>query len=235
MPAAPTPATVPPSPVRLVGHLDPGVSRWMWLVKWLLLIPHLLVLSLLLPVFVVTTLVAGVAILVTGRYPRGLFDLNVGILRWGWRVTFYGYGVLGTDRYPPFSLSPSTGQPVDLAIAYPARLSRPLVLVKWLLALPHWIILAVFTGGGLSWTFASETGVRVTLGGGVVGLLVLVVGLILLFTGRYPPALFGLLLGMHRWSFRVVAYAALMTDQYPPFRLDQGPDEPGVATVGPPA
>ena len=215
-------------PLRLSGELSPNLSRWLWLVKWLLAIPHFVVLFFLWIAFVVVSVVAFFAILVTGRYPRALFDFNVGVLRWSWRVGFYSYSALGTDRYPPFTLKDVPDYPARLEVEYPRSLSRGLVLVKWwLLAIPHYLVIAVFSGG----VWAATESEWMWSSGGLVGLLVLFAGVVLLFTGRYPRSLYDFVLGMNRWVFRVVAYAALMTDAYPPFRLDMGGDEPPTETA----
>jgi hypothetical protein len=215
-------------PVRLTGELDPNLSRWLWLVKMFLAIPHYVVLAFLLIAFLITTVIAGFAILFTGRYPRSLFDFNVGVLRWNWRVGFYVYAALGTDRYPPFTLA-RTDYPADFDVAYPERLSRGMVLVKWLLAIPHLIIVFLIAAAILPywWTDYDWTSGFQPIGGySVLNLLVVIAGFFLLITGRYPSALFDLLLGINRWLYRVFVYVALMRDEYPPFRLDQGQYEP---------
>jgi hypothetical protein len=220
-----------PYPLQLTGELSPRLSRGLWLVKWLLAIPHFIVLFFLWIAFVIVSVIAFFAILVTGRYPRGLFDFNVGVLRWSWRVGFYSYSALGTDRYPPFTLKHVSDYPARLEVTYPESLSRGLVLVKsWLLALPQYLIVAVFATG--AWTASTGASNHWALGsGGLIGLLVLFAGIMLLFTGRYPKSLYDFVLGMNRWVFRVVAYATLMTDEYPPFRLDMGADEPPASSA----
>jgi hypothetical protein len=220
-------------PVRIDGELEPDLSRWLWVVKWFLAIPHYIVLAFLWLTLLVLSVVAFFAILVTGRYPRGIFDFNVGVLRWTWRVAFYSYGALGTDRYPPFTLDDAPDYPARLHVEYPESLSRGLVLVKWwLLAIPHYIIVGIFLGGGSyaaarfddwAWSIGFQTG--------LIGILVVVAGLALVFIGSYPRGIFDLVLGLDRWVARVGAYVLLMRDEYPPFRLDQGGVEESLAPL----
>src|SRR3954447_4546890 len=218
-------------PLRLEGELDGPLSRWRWLVKWVLIIPHVIALVFLWIAFVAVTVVAFFAILFTGRHPRAIFDFKVGVLRWSWRVAFYSYSALGTDRYPPFTLADVPDYPARIDVEYPQELSRGLVLVKWwLLALPQYLIVGVFAGGAWAGLNAASDGWAWTSGGGLIGLLVLIAGVVLLFTGRYPKAIFDFVMGMNRWCYRVGAYAALMTDKYPPFRLDMGDHEPAPDT-----
>jgi hypothetical protein len=213
-------------PVAVEATLDePG--RGLWLIKWLLLLPHYIVLALLWIAFALLTFVAGIAILFTGRYPRGIFTFTSGVLRWTWRVAYYGYSALGTDRYPPFTLA-DVDYPARLEVAEPGPLSRGLVLIKWwLLAIPHYIVLGVLVGNGVTWTTTEGTAGRVQVAsGGLITLLVIIAGFALLFTGRYPRGVFDFVMGLNRWVYRVIVYVALMTDEYPPFRFDGGGSEP---------
>jgi len=222
------------APIRLGGQLAQPLSRWLWLVKWFLLIPHVVVLLALWLAFGFVTFVAFFAILFTGRYPRSLFEFNAGVLRWTWRVTYYGYNALGTDAYPPFSLGHHPDYPATFEIDYPEHLSRGLVLIKWwLLAIPHYLVLGFLTGGAFAatrWTWGSAS----VPFGGLIGLLAMFAGLALLFTGEYPKGIHDFVMGMNRWVYRVIPYVALMRDEYPPFRLDQGPTEPAPPPPSPP-
>jgi hypothetical protein len=137
-------------------------------------------------------------ILFVQRYPRWWFDFQRELLRFSTRVG--AYALLLTDQYP----STVDEQSVHLEVDYPdvkQDLKRGMPLVKWFLAIPHYLFLAVLVVGAM---FA-----------------VIIAWFAILFTGSYPKGLFNFVVGVMRWGLRVNAYAFLLvTDQYPPFSLD---------------
>lgn len=183
-------------PLRYDVEYPQELSRWLIFVKWLLAIPHFLILYVLGSVSSVITLIAFFAILFTKKYPQGLFNIVVGINRWNANVLAY-YGLF-RDEYPPFSWEP--GQyPVRYEVDYPAEMNRWLPLVKWLLAIPHIIVLAfLLIAAYVAW---------------------LIAWFAILFTGRFPRGMFDFVVGVLRWNYRVTAYAYLLRDEYPPFSL----------------
>lgn len=140
---------------------------------------------------------AGLMILFRQKYPRWWFDWNLEVLRFGNRIGIYLS--LMDDRYP----STDERQSVHLDLPYPnveADLGRGMPIVKWLLAIPHYVVLLFLYIGAF---FA-----------------VVIAWFAILFTGRYPRGLFRFVEGVYRWHNRVIGYAfALVTDRYPPFRL----------------
>lgn len=191
-------ATAPAAyPVTLEVEYPERLSRGLIFVKWLLAIPHWLIVGIFGYLVELTTFISWFAILFTGRYPKALFDLAVMYFRWNTRML--AYVALLRDEYPPFSGGENSEYPVRLSIEYPERLSRLLIFVKWLLAIPHLLILSLL---------------------GLVAFLVYVIGwFAILFTGRLPRGLFDFLVGYGRWGLRVNAYILLLRDEYPPFSM----------------
>lgn len=204
-----TPEKDKTSSIHLRGELSKPPSRGLWLLKWLLAVPHIVILAFLSVAMAFVTFIAFFAIIFTGRYPRKSFDFVVGVFRWGWRVGFYAFSVLGTDKYPPFSLKPRDDYPADLHIDYPKQLKQWFPLVKWFLAIPHYFVLIAFVG------YSQES----TNLPGLNPILILIALIVLLFTGRYHKDIFRLVMGINRWGYRVSAYICLLTDEYPHFRL----------------
>jgi len=172
------------------------LSRWKIFVKWLLAFPHYLILYGLGILAGAITFIAFFAILFSQRYPRSLFDLVVNVNRWNANVA--AYVGLFRDEYPPFSWERGL-YPLTYEVDYPETLSRWLIFVKWLLAIPHVIVLSLlFILAYLLWFIAF---------------------LAILFTSRFPRGLFDFLVGVFRWNYRVSAYTNLLRDEYPPFSL----------------
>ena len=189
-------AAAPGYPLRHDVEYPEELSRWLIFVKWLLAIPHFVILYFLGYAVSVVTLIAFFAILFTKRYPRGLFDFAVNVSRWNANVV--AYLMLFRDEYPPFSWEPGEYE-VTYEVEYPEELNRWLPLVKWLLAIPHLIV-----------TYFLFIGVLVAS---------IIAWFAILFTKRYPRGLFDFMVGVNRWNYRVNAYIFLLRDEYPPFSL----------------
>jgi hypothetical protein len=190
-------------PVRVRGAID-APSRRLWLAKWCVLaVPHYPILIGLYLLYPLVTITAGIAILFTGRYPRPLFDFNVGVLRWSWRLMNYRFPMNSTDKYPPFTLASVPDYPADLEVDYPESLTnRAVLLQRWLLGLPQII---------LCWSLEP-----------FLQTLCVVNAVWLLCVGTINQGMFDLLMGIVRWRYRVAVYVSLMRDEYPPFRMDLG-------------
>ena len=191
------PASMPSGyPVRFDIAYPEGENRFMILIRWLLAIPHLIILSGLRYVALAVVVFAFFAILFTGRHPAGLFRFQVGVLRWNQNVGAY---VLFHNRYPPFSFDEGKYPPVTFQVDRAEHYNRFLPFIKWLLAIPHLIILS------LLWV--------------ITVLLYVFTFLAVLVTGKYPRGPFNFIVGTSRWGARVTAYLMLVVDDYPPFSM----------------
>lgn len=173
-------------------------SRLTVFFRIILAIPHLIILGALNYVVGVTALIAWVAILVTGKCPDGLWKFHAGYLRWYGRA--YAYIELLNDRYPPFSLDDDPNYPARFIVEpqLEAR-NRLTVFLRLILVIPHGIALAVL---------------------GIVASILLLIGwIVALVTGSVPAGIHNFLAGVLRWTMRVLAYAYLLRDEYPPFSL----------------
>jgi hypothetical protein len=203
-PPAPPPTPSVPSaggyPVTLELTSPLGVARWRPLVNWLLAIPQWIVLYFLQIAAGVLWIVSFFTILFTKRNPFVGFQAMV--LRYNWRVT--SYVLFMREDYPPFEFETTVHDPTDdpasVSVRDPGEMNRWLVLVKWLLAIPHFIVLAF------------------------LGIAVAVVWLIaffaVIFTGGWPEGMRKFVVGFMRWATRVNGYVLFLTDEYPPFSLE---------------
>jgi hypothetical protein len=210
-PPPPAPHTPPPdNPVHLdiqrpekqsrITNFPLGIGTF---IRYVLLIPNWIVLYFVALAAAVVGFLATFAILFTGKYPLGLFNFYVGTTRWSTRLSGYTYSLY--DNYPPFSTSEVEGYPLHLSIDYPEQLNRLLnfpilvYLIKTLLLIPHLLVLLALS--------------LITL------IVVFIAQFAILFTGSFPAGMHSFVVGVTRWSTRVGAYSASLTDRYPPFSL----------------
>jgi Domain of unknown function (DUF4389) len=193
-------------PVQVEAERQEEYQRFLPLVKWLLAIPHVVVLLVLGIGVFFAKIIAFFAVLFTRRYPEGIFNFVTGVLRWSWNVTAYIY--LLTDRYPPFSLEEQPDYPARLEIDYPSEgVDRWRPLVHWMLIIPYAIVASLLVS--------------------LAGIVAFIAVFVILFTKELPEGMFKLILIPYRWQFRATAYAFFMVTRYPPFEWEeQGPTRP---------
>jgi hypothetical protein len=200
-PAAPPPgavATAGDYPVRFEAERQDEYNRFLPLVKWLLAIPHYIVLVFLGIGALFAVIIAFFAVIITGRYPRGLWDYVTGVHRWAVRVVAYVY--LLTDEYPPFSLEDEPSYPVTVEWDYPETIDRWRPLVQWLLIIPYAIVAAIVF-------YVAE--------------IVAFIGVfVILFTKDLPEGMFKLIVNPIRWQVRANSYGGFLVKRYPPFEWE---------------
>jgi hypothetical protein len=195
------PNVVQTEPVRLDLEAPYEVARWRPLVHWLLAIPHFFILEFVNAGVGVLTMISFFTILFTEKIPDGIFNFMVMGYRYQWRVA--SYVLFMREDYPPFEFEMQTEDPgtdpARLSIDNPGEWGRFKPLYKWLLAIPHLLLLLIFGIGALfAWIGAFFA---------------------VLFTGSYPPGMRDYLVKVIRYQMRIQAYACLLRDEYPEFGL----------------
>jgi hypothetical protein len=185
-------------PVSVSAELQQSYTRFLPLVKWLLLLPHYFALFFLAIGAAVVAFIALFAVLFTGSYPRGMWDFMVGFYRWTLRVT--AYLLLMTDRYPPFSLGETPDDNVMLHAEYPARVERWRPFVAWLLILPYLIVASLILA--------------------VAQVCSILAFFTIIFTKRIPDGIFDIMRVGLNWQMRANLYSYWLSTRYPPFSWD---------------
>lgn len=201
-------------PITYEADFKPEPNRWTTFFRLLLAIPWVIVAAFWGIVFIFTHLIAWIAIIVLGRYPQWLYDVNSGIVRFSIRVSAWIY--LQTDEWPPFGLSDDSSYPIRVNIGPAAeRQSRLKALFRWILALPVLLVLSYGTS-------------YIQLAAGLVAWLTIV------FRGYLPEGIFNMMTFVNAFHARVLGYLAFLTDAYPPIGLERAKGETVAAVKSPP-
>ena len=192
------PGSGPPSaPYVAVTEFDrqDEYSRFLPIIKGLLLLPHWIALLFVYIGAIVALVVAWFAVLFTGKFPQGIHKFLTGTYRWTTRVS--AYGLLMTDKYPPFSLDPDEEYPARFDIAYTEEIARWRPLVHWLLVIPYMLVGTVLLWLAYICSFLAFW--------------------VILFTKQFPQGLFDFNVVALRWQNRSTVYYDFMTERYPPW------------------
>jgi hypothetical protein len=183
-------------PARVDIQYQEPLNRWLPLVKWLLAIPHYIILFILYFAALFALIGAFFVVLFTRSYPPALFQFIVGVFRWHERVTAYIY--LMIDKYPAFALEPVPDDLVMVDVEYPeGGVDRWRPLVAWLLAIPYLFVASIISY--------------------IAQILVFFAFFVILFTRTFPRGMFDIVLVSQRWLLRGYAYASFMVTRYPPW------------------